>query len=119
MNGLTSSGDIMCTVLLAGVLAYSIYHYAFHPLAGIPGPLSARLGIPWFRFHSTFTRSYSWRQYRMHQKYGPVVRLGPSFVSVTDPEAVHAIYAHGSPFHKAEFYSTFGALEQSWTPIGC
>lgn len=99
------------TVLLGGVLAYFGYHYFFHPLAGIPGPLSARLGISWFRFYSTFTRNYSSSQYRMHQKYGPVVRLGRSFVSVTNPEAVHAIYAHGSRFHKADFYSSFGALE--------
>lgn len=87
------------------VSVYIIYNFIFHPLAHVPGPLSAHLGIPWFRTYATVTRTYAWRLQRMHVKYGSVVRLGPNFVSTTDPDAVHTLYAYSSPFRKTRFYT--------------
>lgn len=44
----------------------------------------------------------------LHQKYGPVVRLGPNEVSFTSLEALKEIYASGgSGYNKTEFYSLF------------
>jgi cytochrome P450 len=41
---------------------------------------------------------------RLHQKHGPLVRLGPRAVSVSDPAAIQIIYALNSGFIKSEFY---------------
>ncbi|KAK7958691.1 hypothetical protein PG988_013539 [Apiospora saccharicola] len=40
----------------------------------------------------------------MHQKYGPVVRIGPTTVSISDPAAVKVIYAARTGFTKADSY---------------
>ena len=105
----------LCAILLC-VSTYFLYNFFFHPLARVPGPLSARLGIPWFRTYATITRTYAWKLQSMHLKYGSVVRLGPNFVSTTDPEAVRTLYAYGSPFHKTRFYVAFSELQSSpWT----
>lgn len=90
------------------LLTYFAYNLLFHPLAKVPGPFSARVGLPWFRTFSTITRSYSWRLQRLHEEYGPLVRLGPNFVSTIEPEIVNELYAHGSSYHKTEFYLSFG-----------
>lgn len=91
------------------LLAYFCYNFFLHSLARVPGPISARLGIPWFRLSSTISRSYVWRLQAMHRKYGPLVRLGPNFVSTTDPATVGTLYAFGGPFHKTHFYDSFCA----------
>lgn len=39
-----------------------------------------------------------------HQKYGPIVRLGPTSVSFNDVVGFKNIYGHGSPVTKGEFY---------------
>jgi hypothetical protein len=40
-------------------------------------------------------------QYRkIHEKYGPIVRVGPNEVSVADPTMIPRIYGIGSKFTK-------------------
>lgn len=39
-----------------------------------------------------------------HKKYGPVVRLGPSLVSISDPQAIKEIHGHGTNIIKDVFY---------------
>jgi benzoate 4-monooxygenase len=46
------------------------------------------------------------------QKYGPVVRIAPTHVSVAHPDAVGIVYGHShgeSAFHKSRFYDAFVA----------
>lgn len=89
-------------------IAYFAYNLLLHPLASVPGPLSARLGIPWFRSHATLTNSYSWRIHQLHDLYGSVVRVGPNFVDTIEPETVRKIYVSGE-FRKTDFYHSFCA----------
>lgn len=39
-----------------------------------------------------------------HQQYGPIIRIGPNELSFSNPNALRAIYGHGSRLPKAEFY---------------
>ncbi|KAJ9503764.1 hypothetical protein H2202_000903 [Exophiala xenobiotica] len=39
-----------------------------------------------------------------HERFGPVVRVGPNSLSFNDVAAVRDIYGHGSPVRKDEFY---------------
>jgi len=93
------------TVIL---VPYFLYNLFLHPLSRVPGPLSARLGIPIWRFLHAYRRDYCWAEKAIHDQHGPIVRLGPNFVSITDPSAVRAVYAHGSKFAKSDFYHAFG-----------
>jgi cytochrome P450 len=51
--------------------------------------------------------------HRLHQLYGPMVRIGPQEISYSNPEVVHEIYSQQTPYMKAPIYETF-----SLPPIG-
>jgi hypothetical protein len=93
---------IVTSVALIAIVALVLYQlrWAFNSqLNRIPGPMIAR-----------FTRLYRLsmvaggrapEEYRAaHERYGPVVRLGPQHVSLSDPAAIPVIYGVGSKFYK-------------------
>lgn len=41
---------------------------------------------------------------RAHQKYGPVIRVGPNELSFSNPNALKVIYGHGTRLPKSDFY---------------
>lgn len=47
-----------------------------------------------------------------HQKYGPIVRLGPTSVSFNDAVGFKNIYGHGSPVTKGEFYDVLSGTHR-------
>ena len=44
---------------------------------------------------------------------GPIVRIAPDEVSVSDPQAVHLIYGVKSSFRKTDFYDPFAPKNSS------
>ncbi|KAF8305156.1 cytochrome P450 [Clavulina sp. PMI_390] len=110
INTLLSSVYLLFQAICTCVVGYFLYNLLLHPLARLPGPPTARLGLPWFRLYTTITRSYVWNLQKLHKKYGPVVRLGPNFVSTIDEASVHRIYAYNGGFHKTEFYLSFASI---------
>lgn len=46
----------------------------------------------------------------LHQKYGPVVRIGPNHLHFWDGEAIAPIYKAGRKMGKTEFYGAFTAF---------
>ncbi|KAF9508811.1 hypothetical protein BS47DRAFT_1350083 [Hydnum rufescens UP504] len=89
------------------LVSYFVYNLFFHSLSPLPGPLSARLGLPFWQIYHAYKRDHAWALKRLHDTYGDCVRVGPTSVSITDPEAVKAIYAHGNKYHKTNFYTAF------------
>lgn len=64
-----------------------------HPLRSFPGPLTHRISnIP--RAYYNVQGRLPFHIAELHRKYGPVVRLGPDFLTFTDPEAWKDIYGH-------------------------
>lgn len=47
-----------------------------------------------------------------HQFPGPVVRIAPNHVSISDPDALNAVYGHGTGTLKSEFYDAFVAMDR-------
>ncbi|EUC35669.1 hypothetical protein COCCADRAFT_90374 [Bipolaris zeicola 26-R-13] len=91
-------------------LAFLLYHLCFSlfisPLAKIPGSKAFafsrwRLALEDFRGTRTHTI------HALHNKYGPVVRLGPSEVSFNTTSALRTIYGAGSGFGRTSFYNMF------------
>lgn len=106
----------IAAVSIIGV-AFLIYHVCwtlfFGPLAKVPGPrLFSLTGLKLAKedFQSTRTRTI----HRLHQLYGPAVRVGPSEVSFNSLTALRQIYGAGSAFGRpAAFYRMFDVYGQA------
>ena len=104
---------LLALALLTYSLALAIYRRFFHPLAKVPGPfLAATTKL----YQSYYNRRFYLQIERLHQQYGPIVRITPNEVHLADPENYDRIYYMGSKYGKsANFYnalcvpqSTFG-----------
>ncbi|KAJ2982869.1 hypothetical protein NUW58_g6352 [Xylaria curta] len=74
-----------------------IYNLYFHPLARFPGPkLAAATHL--FEFYWSIIRDgeFIWEIERMHQQYGPIIRITPRELHISDPSFYNEIYA-GNP----------------------
>lgn len=77
-----------------------------HPLAHVPGPLSARISSLWLTYHAWIGDEAS-TVHALHDHYGPVVRTGPDSIDISDGAALAAIYTEKGGFGKADFYANF------------
>ncbi|PVI03002.1 isotrichodermin C-15 hydroxylase [Periconia macrospinosa] len=74
-------------------IARIIYNLFLHPLRKFPGPLLQRASaLPWAIQQVSGTQAFATQ--RLHDKYGPVVRITPNHLSFTDPNAWKDIYGH-------------------------
>ncbi|KAM0721926.1 hypothetical protein Q7P37_002851 [Cladosporium fusiforme] len=88
------------------IVSILVYRAFFSPLARIPGPLVCRFTSVWIWYHS-----YAGHEARLitslHEKYGPVVRIGPTECVISDGAALNAIYNERGGFRKADCYANF------------
>ncbi|RKP05558.1 cytochrome P450 [Thamnocephalis sphaerospora] len=97
--------EFVLAAVIAWILGGVLYHEYISPLSKIPGP---RLIV----FHEYILLSTVFRQcfdayvHELHKKYGPVVRLGATTVSVADPDSMHAFY-NTHRFQKSVSYEAF------------
>lgn len=81
---------------VAARLVYNKYGYG---ISSVPGPFLAAWTDLW-RFFIAWGRHAEQTHVRLHEKYGPLVRLGPNSVSISDPGAVKVIYGLTSGYVK-------------------
>lgn len=48
-------------------------------------------------------------QRRLHEQYGPIIRIGPDEIVTTDPAGLKKIYRNQGPLSKTDFYWVWGA----------
>ncbi|KAK5295620.1 hypothetical protein LTR99_009209 [Exophiala xenobiotica] len=89
------------TVIL--ITSRALFNRYGRGISHIPGPFPASCTDLW-RMFVVWQRRPELEHIRLHQKHGPLVRLGPRAVSVSDPAAIQIIYALNSGFIKSEFY---------------
>ena len=96
--------------IVAFAIAYLLYTFIdslfLNPLAKIPGPklfALTRLRLAYEDYVGTRTRTFA----KLHQKYGPVVRVGPNEVIFNTMSALRTIYGAGSGFERTDFYRMF------------
>lgn len=80
-------------------IAQVIYYVVFHPLQKIPGPFLARFSGLW-RNIRYFRGTWHDDVLKLHEKYGPVVRIAPNEVSFVDRKALLVLYGHGTSARK-------------------
>ncbi|KAF2651155.1 cytochrome P450 oxidoreductase [Lophiostoma macrostomum CBS 122681] len=77
----------------------------------VPGPLIRSLSS-WPRIWSVYKGKSHDDDIVLHHRYGPVVRIAPSMVSVNDPEAIPKLYGIGTKFYKSGFYALAQAHDE-------
>lgn len=87
-------------------VAWIIYARWFHPLRHIPGPFFASISRIWIVKHLLAGDSDN-LQRRLHEKYGPLLRIAPNEVACASPDAIKIIYPIKSPNIKTDFYPTW------------
>ena len=92
--------------VLAAQLLYRLGRALFSPLRDVPGPFLARFTRLWY-FHRVRQGHFEHDNIRLHEKYGPVVRIAPNQYSISDPSAVKTVYALASHFGKSAWYDAW------------
>ncbi|PWY91666.1 putative cytochrome P450 [Aspergillus sclerotioniger CBS 115572] len=97
--------------LVIAVVGYSIarilYNLFLHPLRHFPGPWWAACShLHEFYFDVIQRGMFMWQIERMHQQYGPIVRINPREIHISDPTFYNEIYAGGSRRRDKDPYFT-------------
>ncbi|KAF9885046.1 hypothetical protein FE257_000777 [Aspergillus nanangensis] len=91
MAGLATWVGVIALSYLATKYLYRLY---FHPLSKFPGPrLAAASSLYEFYFNVVRRGMFVWEIERLHQVYGPIIRINPREVHIKDPEYYDEIYA--------------------------
>ncbi|CEN61002.1 hypothetical protein ASPCAL07672 [Aspergillus calidoustus] len=84
------------------------YARTFHPYARYPGPFLASISRLWIVMEIFQGRAHR-TQAELHKKYGPIIRIAPNEVAISDPASIKEIYSINSGFTKTDFYTPWRA----------
>jgi len=96
---------LISSVLVAAVAIVAstyITSYLRSPLKQYPGPFLAKFTDWWRLSHALDAHT---TQIELHKKYGPVVRIGPNCLALSDAGLVKTIYNVRGNFLKSDFYT--------------
>ena len=99
----------MLAVYILVLILSSIFFYTklASPIARLPGPFNTVFTAIWLKVQE-FSGTRRLYIHSLHQRYGPVVRLGPNEVSFASVDAMKEIYTSGgSGYDRTEFYELF------------
>ncbi|CAH0004333.1 unnamed protein product [Clonostachys byssicola] len=91
----------LLSIWLMSTVVLFVYRITFHPLARFPGPkLPAMSYANEFWFDVVRGGRYTHEILRMHEKYGPIVRINPNELHCNDPTFVDVVYALDHDHHR-------------------
>jgi hypothetical protein len=97
-----------CAIYIATTCIYRLY---LHPLSRVPGPKLAALTLFYEAWYNLFAQDgrFIFHAENLHKKYGPIVRIAPNEVSISDPDFYNKVHYPGSQFEKDPVtYEAFG-----------
>ncbi|EER24680.1 Cytochrome P450 family protein [Coccidioides posadasii C735 delta SOWgp] len=91
---------------LVYVTAVVVYRLWLSPLSKFPGPKLAA-ATRWYEFYydAICHGKYTFEIIKMHEKYGPIVRISPHELHINDPEYYDVLYSRDSPRDKYSYYT--------------
>ncbi|KAL2832949.1 cytochrome P450 monooxygenase [Aspergillus cavernicola] len=96
--------QLVLTHITAVYTSMILYRAFFHRLRQFPGPFLARIS----NFYATYLSAKRLQLFeeteRLHKVHGDYVRLGPTELSIINPEAVVALYGPQSQLAKGPWY---------------
>ncbi|OJJ05173.1 hypothetical protein ASPVEDRAFT_74574 [Aspergillus versicolor CBS 583.65] len=92
-------------------LARTIYRLHFHPLSRFPGPkLTAATGLVEIYHDVVRGGKFLWEMEKMHETYGPIVRITPHEIHIKDSSYYDSIYTNSKKLNKdPNFVGLFGS----------
>jgi hypothetical protein len=106
-EGLNSLSASKWQIVLAAVglitVLRVVYCLYLHPYNDIPGPFLAKIS-PFWKVRGAIRGSFYKDITAGHRKYRKIFRVAPDEVSISDPDAIKQIYAHGTKFIKVRVY---------------
>lgn len=102
---IATTSVVLGLILTVVLVVYRLY---WHPLAKFPGPKLAA-ATHWVEFYYDILHGeggqFTFHIDRMHQEYGPIVRINPDELHIQDPD-----------FHE-KLYGGPGQVRRSHTPL--
>lgn len=92
---------------IAAIVHYTISYFQ-SGLRKVPGPLSAGVSNLHRMWHC-LCGNQMLQHLDLHRRYGPVVRIGPTCVSISDGQHIPLLYTTSGGFPKSDFYQPFDA----------
>ncbi|KAG9715090.1 hypothetical protein KCU73_g16031, partial [Aureobasidium melanogenum] len=102
---------MLALVVLFAALVAVVYYNVVEPLfldpeSKIPGPKLFAL-TKWRLALEDFKGTRTRKIHALHERYGPIVRIGPNEVHCNSLNALRTIYGAGSGFERTWFYRMF------------
>ncbi|KAL8737566.1 MAG: hypothetical protein Q9181_001544 [Wetmoreana brouardii] len=97
---------IFLFAFFAWYICYLVYNIYFHPLAGFPGPKLAGASRWYEGYFDNLVGhggQYMYEIDRMHEEYGPIVRIAPNELHIQDIEFHGTLYALGAKRNKVPY----------------
>ncbi|KAI0002389.1 cytochrome P450 [Xylariaceae sp. FL0662B] len=116
---------LMLTAAISALayLCLIIYRFSFHSLARFPGPRLAA-ATHWYEAYFELIHAggsqYAGRIRKMHDRYGPIVRINPDEISVRDAAFHDKLYApaHSDKRDRHPYFSaTLGTTKGSFSTV--
>ncbi|KAI0171940.1 cytochrome P450 [Hypoxylon sp. FL1284] len=107
-------------LLVFGWIVYLLYRAVwnlfYHPLSHIPGPrLAAATYLPEFWYDVVKFGRYTKEIAKMHDIYGPIIRINPDEVHCNDAQFIDEIYASGNRKRDKPLHQIIGStMEESF-----
>ncbi|KAH8594893.1 cytochrome P450 [Bisporella sp. PMI_857] len=106
-------------IALACIVIYTIYggiwRLYFSPISHFPGPKTAALSF-WYEFYyDVFPNfgQYVWHIAKLHEKYGPVVRINPYELHIETPEFYETLYSSSRKWDKWYWFTKMYGMDNS------
>ncbi|KAK8023577.1 cytochrome P450 [Apiospora rasikravindrae] len=100
-------------VVLAALyfLTLAFHRLFLHPLAGFPGPRLAAVTRDFEAYYDVVCNGqYTFKIAEMHKRYGPIIRISPHELYVSDPSFYEKLYNQDGKWDKYDWaWDAFGA----------
>ncbi|KAM0395346.1 hypothetical protein ACHAQC_005195 [Fusarium culmorum] len=99
----------IAVITISSIVVSSIATYFTSPLRKYPGPDLAAWTNLW-RLAVVRKGSYHLKIKELHEKYGPIVRIGPNTLDLDIPDLIKTLYGTDGKWKKTEFYHNNSAV---------
>ncbi|KAI8631574.1 cytochrome P450 [Xylariaceae sp. FL1651] len=101
LNQTGSWQQMTATAFVLYCISLVVYRLFFHPLARFPGPKLAAVTL-WYEAYYDVVQNgqYTFKIAKLHKQYGPIIRISPRELHVSDPEFFDKIYRQDGKWDK-------------------